>query len=409
MAQIAGVLLALPDADNDRRLSFYDSTHIAHAVKYLQELAGDMPLSINISLGTNGHAHDSSSAVARWLDSALATPGRSVCVAAGNAGQEAPQTADDFGYIMGRIHTEGRIPAKDLVQEIEWIVVGNGVADLSENELEIWYGAQDRFDVALKAPGETEWLPTVHPGEYIENLGFADGTTVSIYNELYHPANGSNYIGVYLSPFLKEPIHGVRAGTWLVRLTGHDVRDGRYDGWIERDDPQKLGPLGPQEGWMFPSFFSVQSNVDRSSVSSLACGERIISVANLDDVRGVINVTSSQGPTRDGRLKPEIAAPGTDIVAANGFSPDDEAWIQMSGTSMASPYVAGVVGLMLSVNPKLTAAQIGGIIKRTARPLPSADFTWRNDAGFGRIDPLACIKEAHAVNNRTDVTAGRPQ
>ena len=55
----------------------------------------------------------------------------------------------------------------------------------------------------------------------------------------------------------------------------------------------------------------------------------------------------------------------------------------MSGTSMASPFVAGVVGLMLAVNPQLTGAQIGGIIKRTAQPLPGADFTWRNDAGSG--------------------------
>jgi hypothetical protein len=75
----------------------------------------------------------------------------------------------------------------------------------------------------------------------------------------------------------------------------------------------------------------------------------------------------------------------------------------MSGTSMASPYVAGVVGLMLAVEPQLTAAQIVGIIRRTARPLPGADFAWRNDAGFGRIDPEACLEEAARVNQRRDL------
>ena len=123
-----------------------------------------------------------------------------------------------------------------------------------------------------------------------------------------------------------------------------------------------------------------------------------VSVANLDEARNRINISSSQGPTRDGRPKPELAAPGTDIVAANGFDPDKK-WVGMTGTSMASPFVAGVIGLMLDrVEPLLTAAQIRGIIQRTARPLPGADFQWRNDAGFDVIDPEACVVEAAAAN-----------
>src|SRR5262245_20515505 len=59
-APIAGVLISLPEADEDRRKSFYDSTRIADAVDYLVALAATMKkrVSINISLGTNGHAHD---------------------------------------------------------------------------------------------------------------------------------------------------------------------------------------------------------------------------------------------------------------------------------------------------------------------------------------------------------------
>jgi subtilisin family serine protease len=71
---------------------------------------------------------------------------------------------------------------------------------------------------------------------------------------------------------------------------------------------------------------------------------------------------------------------------------------------MASPYVAGVAGLMLAVDPTLTAAQIRGIIHRTARPLPGVDFAWRNDAGFGVIDADACVAEAARVNLRKDLT-----
>jgi subtilisin family serine protease len=126
-------------------------------------------------------------------------------------------------------------------------------------------------------------------------------------------------------------------------------------------------------------------------------------VANLDAVRNQISISSSQGPTRDGREKPDIAAPGTNIVAANGFAGDPDAWLALSGTSMASPLVAGVVGLMLAMEPRLTAAQIESIIRRTAKPLPGASFTWSNAAGFGVIDPEACLAETARLNVRKDL------
>jgi subtilisin family serine protease len=406
-SKIAAVLISLPENDYERRRSFYDSSRIVHAIDYLISVAEELglPVSINISLGTNGHAHDSSAAVSRWIDSSLAVPGRAVCVAAGNAGQEVAAFEGDTGYVMGRIHTSGRIPSAGLNRDIEWLVVGNGIADLSENELEIWYNAQDRFRVSVRPPGGN-WIGPVRPQEFIENRQLGDDTFISIYNELYNPANGNNYIAVYLSPYLStdRPILGVRAGKWTIRLEGEDVRCGDYHGWIERDDPRRLGRIGDRDAWRFPSFFSQTSNVDNSSVSSLACGQRVISVANLDADAERISISSSQGPTRDGRQKPDVAAPGTNIVAANGFAASGNEWVAMSGTSMASPYVAGVIGLMLSVEPKLTAAQIEGIIQRTARPLPASEYAWSNAAGFGRIDPEGCLREARTINSRRDIT-----
>jgi subtilisin family serine protease len=409
-ATLAGVLISLPDEDTDRRKSFYDSTRIAHAVEYLLDLAaelgepdGPLPVSINISLGTNGHAHDASSAVSRWIDSALSHPGRAVTVAAGNAGQEAAAEPGDLGFIVGRIHSSGRIPNAQLTRNLEWTVMGDGIADLSENEMEIWYSPQDRFAVELVPPGGAPVGP-VEPGEFIENQELPSGTFVSIYNEIYTPANGDNHIAVYLSPFFSEQgVIGVQPGPWTVRIHSREVRDGRYHAWIERDDPRRIGRLGMQQAWAFPSFFSASSNVDECSVSSLACGQRIVGVANLDAAQESINITSSQGPTRDGRAKPEVCASGTDIAAARGFSPQSP-WMRMTGTSMASPYVAGVAGLMLAVEPRLTAAQITGIIRRTAVPLAGHDFNWRNDAGFGRIDADACLREAARAYATTDRT-----
>jgi len=392
-AKIAAVLISLPDADNDRRRSFYDTTRVVDGLAYLLALAESEKIaavSVNISLGTNGGAHDGSEMMSRWIDAAMSVPGRAVTVAAGNSGQEAPQFEGDLGIWSGRIHSSGRIPAAALRRDLEWVVVGNGVEDVSENEIEIWYSAQDEFDVELFTPDGRRIGP-ISPGQRVENLLLADRTVVSMYSELSDPKNGDNRISIYLSPFMGKQIVGITAGSWRVRLTGKVVRNGAYSAWVERDDPGRVGdPLKAQ--WRLPSFFGAATFVDHSTLSSLACGPRVIGVANLDEARELLNVASSQGPTRDGRMKPEIAAPGTTIVAACGFDPNTK-WIEMTGTSMASPYVAGVVGLMLSLHPRLTAAQISGIIQRTSRPLPGSGYEWQNGSGFGVIDPAACLKE----------------
>lgn len=398
-AEIAAVLIALPEDEIDRRTSFYDSTSLLDAVYFLLDLAGERPISINISLGTNGHAHDGSSILDRWIDALLAEPGRSICIAAGNAGQERPDAPDDLGHMMGRIHASGKIDAQGLDHILEWQVVGDKIKDASENELEIWYEPQDRFAISIRPP-DGDWIGPVLPGQFIENHQLPDRTLISIYNELHHPTSGANYIAAYLTPFFgANLIIGIPAGVWQVRLHGLVIREGTFHAWIERDDPADLG----DGNFFWPSFFTDASYVDSSSVSALACGQRVVSVANLDELKRRAHITSSQGPTRDGRLKPDITAPGTQIVAANGFGDPDDPWIEMTGTSMASPFVAGVVGLMFAANPTLTAAQVLGIIRATAQPLPGATYRWANDLGFGVISPAACVAEASRALIRTEL------
>lgn len=391
-AYLAGVSLALPDRQVEGRSTFFDSVRLAHAVDYLLSLGEQLqvPVVVNLSVGTNGHAHDGTSPISRWIETALDQPGRCVVVAAGNAGQAAPHSEGDLGFLSGRIHTSGRVEAEGLVVDLEWDVLGNGAEDYSDNEMEVWYEPQDQFRVYVKPPGVTTWIGPVGPGEYFQNKELADRTFLSVYSERYLPANGANRISVFLSPRLLEPRHGVAPGRWLVRLEGQDIHDGRFHAWIERDD---IRQLPGSEGWMLPSTFSPTTNVDASSVSSLACGQRVIAVANYDQVADRIHDTSSQGPTRDGRQKPDLAAPGTAISAANGFGTPDRPWVAKTGTSMASPYVAGVAARMLARDRKLRATQVIGIMRRTARPLPGHTYRWQDGAGFGRIDPVECLHE----------------
>ena len=406
-AKIAGVLIALKEGDLDRRKSFYDSASIVYAVNYLLDLAQEenLPISINISLGTNGHAHDGSDATSRWIDAELTIPGRCVCIAAGNSGQEKAISKNDFGFTMGRIHANGKIAATGLSKDLSWTVTGNGIADISENEMEIWYEPQDRISIMIKPPGGN-WIGPVSPNEFIENKQLPDGSYLSIYNDLYHFANGNNYIGIYLSPNLKKAdnVIPVAAGTWLVRLKGEEIRNGEFNAWIERDDPKPLGALGSREKWNFPSFLSEDSNTDNTSISSLACARYVIAVGNCDVANEKINRTSSQGPTKDKRNKPEVIAPGTNITAAKGFAANDDQWTTMSGTSMASPYACGMAAWMMSLDPNLSASQIQGIMIRTSTPLPGGGYTWNDATGFGLINPAACLQEATTIRAKKDIT-----
>ncbi|MDP8975472.1 MAG: S8 family serine peptidase [Actinomycetota bacterium] len=404
-AHLAGVLIALRPEDTAASQSFYDSTRIADAVDYLLALAaelggnnGPLPLSINISLGTNGHAHDTSSSMARWIDGALTTPGRCVAVAAGNAGQVEPRSPTDVAFVGGRIHAGGTFVATNLRHELGWIVAGGEVADISENEMEIWYSAPDRIDVEIRPPGG-QWLGPIKPGFRARNVVLDNGTVLSVHSETYHPTNGANRIWIMLSPFFApnsdglQPVGPIAAGEWRVRLTATVVRDGRYDAWIERDDPRSLARPGGGRVWRYPSYFGPGSYAADRTINSLACAERVLSVANADLAHNAPHITSSRGPTRDGRFKPDIAADGTEVVAAGGFD-GSRPWIAMTGTSMASPYVCGVAALMLGIAPRLTSAQILGIIRTTSTPLPGHDFAWRNDLGFGVIDAAACVEQA---------------
>ena len=116
-----------------------------------------------------------------------------------------------------------------------------------------------------------------------------------------------------------------------------------------------------------------------------------------------ISSFSSRGPVTNygpSRISPDISAPGSDVyscVPGGGYS-------NMSGTSMAGPHVAGLVGLIISANPQLAGkvTTIEEIIQSTAQKLTSTQTCGgvagsaipNNTFGHGRIDALAAVTKA---------------
>ncbi|WP_246040900.1 S8 family serine peptidase [Streptomyces cadmiisoli] len=100
---------------------------------------------------------------------------------------------------------------------------------------------------------------------------------------------------------------------------------------------------------------------------------------------------SSQGPRVDGALKPEITAPGVDILAANSrFSENGlGAYRALSGTSMATPHVAGAAALLAASRPELAAAQLKDLLASSSRQITRYDAF---QAGSGRLDVAAAAR-----------------
>jgi serine protease AprX len=121
----------------------------------------------------------------------------------------------------------------------------------------------------------------------------------------------------------------------------------------------------------------------------------VITIGATDDSDAMADF-SSVGPTPDGRNKPDVAAPGTDIISCRASTgsdmggtatPIDANFIQASGTSMATPHVAGVAALMLDKNSGLSPGAIKEILMSTSVDIGAAP----EEMGSGRVDALAAV------------------
>ena len=141
-------------------------------------------------------------------------------------------------------------------------------------------------------------------------------------------------------------------------------------------------------------------------------------------IEGEVATYSSRGPTLTGLVKPDVVAPGTNIVAGfnsyysemnpgdymtdfdvakSTFGGREYAWSSQRGTSMASPIVTGIIAQWMEVFPKLTLEQVIGAFEATCHhhdPLVSYP---NNDYGYGEIDAEAGLQYLFAHYDGIDI------
>ena len=161
---------------------------------------------------------------------------------------------------------------------------------------------------------------------------------------------------------------------------------------------------------------------DNDGLSGMSASSLSVTVAATDDLNTVdrsddsIASYSSRGPRRDNgdgnplnELLPEVAAPGTNIVQAEGCvtsgscnnflggdASDNTYTGRGSGTSYATPAVSGVIALVIEANGNLTPLQIKEVLKQTAErrgepSAPDVDPYWNRDFGWGMVDAHSAV------------------
>jgi serine protease AprX len=141
----------------------------------------------------------------------------------------------------------------------------------------------------------------------------------------------------------------------------------------------------------------------KGSITAPGAAAKAITVGAVDKEKRVAGY-SSRGPTvRTARAKPDISAPGSDITStvppstttvSGVFGGKSSAGFYgtLSGTSMATPHVSGVVALMLQANPALTPTDVKKMLLVTAQDLGAKGPD--NDTGYGFVNAIAAVQVA---------------
>ncbi|MGK3960840.1 S8 family serine peptidase [Sorangium sp. So ce118] len=354
-----------------------DMSRLCDAIAYVFERAGNRPCVASISLGDNLGPHDGTSLVERFIDAAVARPGRAVVVAAGNSNDRG-QHAELCVTPAGAASLELMMPPSARFGEA----------------IEIWYPGDDRLELTVVGPGG-ERAASVPPGTSLAvlDVGMA---TVAVSSIVRDGRNGDNVIGLLLQP--SGPLGRMASGRWrfeLRRVQGAaEAAGGVCHAWIDGNTDAR---------WSHPA-------KGRCTLTTPATSRGAITVGNcMPSLGGGVSDTSSRGPTRDGRRKPDVVAPGRAITAPLASAAPlarAQAYESGFGTSQAAAHVAGVAALLFqSRGAGLDALALKVLLTSTAERAGAMD-AWDPAAGWGCVHAAAASKALIAAA-REDEGQGR--
>lgn len=151
---------------------------------------------------------------------------------------------------------------------------------------------------------------------------------------------------------------------------------------------ESLNTIAEETGALF--VVAAGNNGAPESIGAPGSAVEAFTVGSVDDPSGQLSYFTSQGPlSRSGALKPDVTGPGNDVTAARSADSGGEgAYVSMSGTSMATPHVAGAAAILLGANPDYTTDQLKAALASTATDVGYTAY----QGGTGVIDVDAALE-----------------
>lgn len=362
VAPEARLLVVIPSG---RESVGYSRAHL-EALTFIDAVATGLhvPVVVNVSQGMNAGAHDGKSALEVGFDAFSGggrKPGRVVVKSAGNEG-------DTRGHAEMKLGAGTQATLPWTCDEEPWL----------RDRLELWWNSANQYKFRLAEPGgqQSNWVDLETP----RGRGELGGVPYALELVRRHVDNGDSRLTLELG----NGSTTIPPGTWSLIVQSLKIREpGPIHAWIERRSSSRS---------RFVKFDSQEMTVTipgtaRSVITVAAVG---VPAGNDDPIES--GDFSSCGPTRDGRTKPDVCAPGVGIVAAKAGTIDGA--VKMDGTSMAAPHVAGAIALVLSRAAALaeeewpTATQIEAALHQNTR---NYSGTWTPGQGYGVLDVAAFL------------------
>lgn len=391
-----------PDAELVFVSTDFSEAGIADGVAYIFRYAQSVgkPAVVNVSIGGRIGPRDGSSPFDRYVES-IVRPGYFLVGASGNSGRLPNHLHHDF--------------SRDTVRTVVGMSGESGILDC-------WTGLSGRMEGRiLLYDGQGEPLHAFQPISTADNVPFASDTLTF----------GSDYF-ILLRGTSSFARNTNRKGRIQYRIQTNDRQ--RYfpvlelwaDGgethcWHNDDnfiDTLRTGYSKPEWtrgdtlytineiGGTGRRTFTVGAYTITTSYETLTQG---VQSAAFPGPHGSLGRFSSRGPSVDGRVKPELTAPGNSILSAlssadPGYSAaqtcveyleGDKRWLYgyQHGTSMAAPFVTGTVALLLQINPRLSYDEIATLLMESARADEFTGVTGEDntDWGFGKLNALQAV------------------
>lgn len=386
--------------------------------------AKQQPAVVNISLGSNGGSHDGSDLVGQAFD--RLSKDAIICVAAGNEGE------DKISIVKHFTATD-----KELKSLLTFNSASQGIISVygsDQNPFKFSVAVVDKTTGAVKSVREynTEGSTTLATSNYTasgykHDTEFDNAFTSSFY--IVNVSDNKNTTGR----------HGISMQYSLSANVGKNPnRDLVLAIFIEGNAGQRVDVVNQQS--LGPAVLS-SNGLDGYSdgttdftVNDMACSPNVICVgswtsrvkwgtvgravysynssANLE--LNEVSPFTSYGVLYDGRSLPDICAPGAGIassynsyysrsesmdVARYTYNDRTYAWQVEMGTSMATPFLAGVVATWLQADPTLTVSKVRDILKKTADPLVGNSV----QTGAGKLNAYNGLKEVLSLGAVSDI------